>query len=399
MKLSLAKILKNLQSVLLLNTLLVVIVALFVYEQNFSYKKIENLDEQKSILKALRTISKSDDPEVAKIQFDGKTSLLLVKINQLQRLYKYDLLGKYFIYSPTEYMQDFNELGNLIKELDRLAKRYFEDKKDSTGKKLEELLLKTDKKIDELYIKIVHNNKHKNFILAQLVTILLLLSIFTTFWYRKRLKTIFEDIFLLSSIHHANKNHEANTQEADAILHRLRKKNADTVDQSLLDPVTDTLNYKGLRTVYAQKKNMKETYFTSVTVLEIDNFSKTDREYPLELTQTILKKVAFTLSLFEQTTDIVARTDYNQFTIVIARATKEQCFKEVERIKESINELKFKLPNGKYANISISVGFAIKQSNKPLDDVIAFAKQLLKVAKEKGGNMIAQKSDLTKLDI
>ncbi len=43
---------------LTLTTLLVIIVAAFVLEQNFSYNKIENLDEQGEIIKSLtNTIS------------------------------------------------------------------------------------------------------------------------------------------------------------------------------------------------------------------------------------------------------------------------------------------------------------------------------------------------------
>ncbi len=126
--------------------------------------------------------------------------------------------------------------------------------------------------------------------------------------------------------------------------------------------------------MYSQKKNLKDGNFTSVTVLEIDNFSKANRQYPQELTQAILKKVAFTLSLFEQATDVVARTDYNQFTLIISRPTKEQCFKELELIRQSISEIKFKLPNGEYVNITVSGGFIIKPTNKMLNDAIKQAK-------------------------
>ena len=401
MKYSIVKIFKNLSFMLMLNTFLVIIVAAFVLEQNFSYKKIENLDEQRAIIKSLTNIPR-DDIELAKIQFNGKSNMLLVKIEQLKQLYKYDFVGKYIIYSEKEYMKDLDELIKITKEFNEAAKQYYVEnhKYDKQNRKrLQIAFAKINKKLDELYIKNVRYNKQKSFIIAQLVTLLLIVSLFTTFWYRRRLKMILQDILFLSSIQPTKKNYTTQTLEADAIQLRMRKKSGETIDPSLLDPVTDVLNHKGLRVVYSQKKNMKEGHFTSVTVLEIDNFSKANREYPQELTQAILKKVAFTLTLFEQATDVIARTDYNQFTIVIARPTKEQCYKEVELIRQSINELKFKLPNGEYTNISVSGGFVIKPNNKVLDDAIKQAKQILQVAKERGGNMIAQMSDLTKLDV
>lgn len=386
---------------LMLNTFLIIIVAAFILEQNFSYKKIENLDEQRAIIKSLTNIPR-DDIELAQIQFNGKSNMLLVKIEQLKQLYKYDFVGKYIIYSEQEYMKDLNELIKITKEFNEAAKQYYvEDHRHDkqNRKRLQIAFAKINKKLDEIYIKNVHYNKQKSFIIAQLVTILLIVSLFTTFWYRRRLNIVLQDILFLSSIQPTKKNYTTQTLEADAIQLRMRKKSGETIDPSLLDPVTDVLNHKGLRVVYSQKKNMKDGHFTSVTVLEIDNFSKANREYPQELTQAILKKVAFTLTLFEQATDVIARTDYNQFTIVIARPTKEQCYKEVELIRQSINELKFKLPSGEYTNISVSGGFVIKPNNKVLDDAIKQAKQVLQVAKERGGNMIAQMSDLTKLEV
>ncbi len=390
MKHSIVKIFKKLSLILSLNTLLVFIVAVFVYEQNFSYKKIENLDKQRAIINSLNQVPK-EDTELAKIQIEGKKSLLLAKINQLKRLYRYDFVGQYIIFSKQEYLKDLNKLVKLTKRLKYDAETF-------NKQKLQSVITKINKQLDELYIKNVRYNQQKSFIISQLVNLLLLISLFIVLWYRKHIKIIMEDINFLSSIQPVKK-YETQTLEADAILLRMRKKGNETIDPSLLDPVTDILNHRGLRTIYSLKKNMKEGHFTSLCVFEIDNFSKSDRKYPQELTQAILKKVAFTLTLFEQPTDIIARTDYNQFTVIIVRSSKEQCFKDIERIRQSINELKFKLPNEKYTNISISGGFVIKQNNKTLEDAINTAKEILQVAKERGGNMIAKISDLAKLDI
>lgn len=401
MKLSMIKSLQNLKAMLGLIAFASFIVMLFVAEQNFSYKKIENLQQQRKIIQSLTDIPR-DDIELAKIQFNGKSNMLLVKIEQLKQLYKYDFVGKYIIYSQKEYMQDLEELKKLTIEFNEAAKAYYvkSRKNDKKNKKLlQEKFQKINKKIDELYIKNVYYNKKKSFIIAQLATLLFILSFLVALWYGRRIRSIVEDIQHLSSVKASREEYQTKTLEADAILLRMRKKSSQSVDKTLIDPVTEVLNNKGLRVSYAQKKNQKESNFTAVVVLEIDNFSKASREYPQELTQTILKKVAFTLSLFEQPHDIIARTDYNQFTLILFRPSKEQCFKDVELMKQSISELKFKLPNGKYTYLSVSGGFFIKPSNKLLDDAIRQAKQLLLFAKEQGGNMIAQMSDLNKLEI
>ncbi|SFV59174.1 diguanylate cyclase (GGDEF domain) [hydrothermal vent metagenome] len=400
-KLSIIKIFRNLSIMMILNTIVVIVVSAFIFEQNFSYKKIENLDEQREIIRSLTSIPRNDI-ELAKIQFNGKSNMLLVKIEHLKQLYKYDFVGRYIIYSQDEYLKDLDELIKITKEFNEAAKRYYvkSHRHDKLNKKrLQNTFIKINQKLDELYIKNVHYNQKKSQIIAELTTILLLLSLITTFWYRKRLKIIANDILHLSSIQPTKRDHTNKTLEADAIELRMKKKNNESIDPSLIDPVTEVLNHKGLRALYSEKKNMKDGRFICLTVLEIDNFTKANRDYPQELTQAILKKVAFTLTLFEQATDVIARTDYNQFTIIIARATKEQCFKEVEMIRQSISELKFKLPNGEFTNITVSGGFVVKPNNKTLDDTIRQAKEILQVAKERGGNMIAQMSDLTKLEV
>ncbi len=228
-----------------------------------------------------------------------------------------------------------------------------------------------------------------------------MLSIFTTFWFKRRIKQIIHDISFLSSIQSKkDKDFKPYTQEADAILLRTNKKTSVEVDSNYLDPVTKVLNNKGLYAMYAQRKKLKDQQYTSVTVFEIENFSKKNaKKYPQELIQAILKKVAYTISLYEQVSDVVARTDFNQFTIVFGRATKDQCFKDVETLQATINELKFKLPNGKTTNITIVGGFVIKPSNKSLDEAISQAKELMSYAKTKtDGNYIAQITDLADYD-
>jgi len=399
MKHSISKIFHNLSLMLVLNTLLVLVVSAFIFEQQFSYKKIENLDQQRELVKGLTNIPRKDI-ELAKIKFNGNSNLLLVKIEQLRQLYKYDFVGRFVIYSEEEYLRDLEELKKITLEFNAAAKAYYvkTTKNDAKNKKhLQEMFHKLNTKLDELYIKNVHYNKQKTAIIAEVTLMLLFVSLVTTFWYRRRLKMIEQDIISLSSIQPNQQQNTLKTLEADAILLRMRKKSGETIDKSLIDPVTEVLNHKGLVVMYSQKKNLKDGNFTSVTVLEIDNFSKANRTYPQEVTQAILKKVAFTLTLFEQATDVIARTDYNQFTLIISRPTAEQCFKELEMIRQSISELKFKLPNGEFVTLSVSGGFIIKQNNKMLDEAINQAKAILQHAKEKGGNFIARQSDMMDL--
>ena len=163
MKHSIVKIFKSLSFALLLNTFLTLIVAIFIIEQNFSYNKIKNLDEQREIIKSLTNISRNDI-ELAKIQFNGKSNMLLVKIDDLKQLYAYDFVGKYIIYSKNEYMHDLDKLVKITKDFNNAAKQYYvkNHKKDKENElRLQQAFEKINKKLDELYIKNVKYNQKK----------------------------------------------------------------------------------------------------------------------------------------------------------------------------------------------------------------------------------------------
>jgi GGDEF domain-containing protein len=98
--------------------------------------------------------------------------------------------------------------------------------------------------------------------------------------------------------------------------------------------------------------------------------------------------------LHQQVTDVIARTEYNQFTIIFSRANKEQLFKEVDAIRQSISELKLSSPELGEITITLSGGYVIKPNNVSLEESIRQAKKVLKHAQNSGGNIISQIKDL-----
>ncbi|MEA2091760.1 MAG: diguanylate cyclase, partial [Campylobacterota bacterium] len=253
--------------------------------------------------------------------------------------------------------------------------------------------------LDSMIFKNIAYDEEKFQILEKIAVFSFIITLLTTLWYRRRLNSIYRDILHLYSIDKNKKEYEIFSQEADAIQLRMNRKPVTTDNPAMLDPVTQINNHKGMMSSYSSKKGMKDSNFTSVTIFEIDNFSKQKRAFSQEFTQAILKKVAFTISLHEQATDVIARTDYNQFTIVLSRASKEQSFKDVDIIRQSISEIKFKAPGGSPITITVSGGFIIKPNNQHLEESLRQAKELLLNAKKKGKNSISQIRDLAENEL
>lgn len=401
MKHSIKKIFSNLSALLIFSSLLAFLASILIVEQTFSFYKIENLQEQKNIVASLKDLEKKD-VDLAVIQFNGKSTQLYHEIDKLQTLFDYDFTADMVFGHGESYLADLEKLRSLTKQFNDVAIEYYTSD-DVNGSEKFDALKKAfygiNSFIDTLIIQDGLFNQEKSNLLRSVVVALFVILFFTTLWYRKRLHAIYNDLLHLYSIENNKKDYVIFSEEADAVALRMKRKPTVTDNPAMLDPLTEINNAKGMMASYAEKKGMKDSNFTSVTVVEIDNFSKSNRAYSQEISQAILKKVAFTISLYEQPTDVVARTDYNQFTIILSRASKEQSFKDADVIRQSISELKFKVPDQGQVQITVSGGFIIKPNNVNLEDAIKQAKEIMNFAQKHGKNKIAQKRDMAEHEL
>ena len=405
MKQSIRAIFKNLSLLLIFMSLLSVFATLLILEYNVSFNKIENLKNQKHIISTLTKLKK-DDIELALIQFNGKSTQLLNEINKLRKSYEYDFTGNYLFDTSAEYLADLDKLSALTKNFNETAKLYYTDDlkkntKDEKFKKrqLDNAFVNINTHIDNIMLKDIKYKETKFHLLEKVAITLVLLVLFVTLWYSKRLTQIYKDILFLYSVDKNKKDYEIFSEEVDAISLRMKRKPVTSENPAMIDPITNINNIKGMINSYAEKKNLKESNFTGVTVFEIDNFSKTNRAFPQEFTQAVLKKIAFTISLHEQATDVIARTEYNQFTVIFSRASKEQLFKDIDIIRQSISEIKFTTPSREKVQITVSGGFMIKTNNASLDDAIRKAKEILAYAQRTGRNKVSQIRDIAEHEL
>ncbi len=396
MKHSIKKIFDNLITLLIISTLASGFVALVLFGQNSSYSKIDNLVHQKAIISTLTKLQK-EDLELALIQFNGKSTQLHHETGKLRSIYKYDYLGQYLLDNSEEYFSDLDVLSALTTSFNEKANLYYKkEKKDEDIRKsnLQAAYYTLINQIDKILLKEMSYNQEKFNLFEKASMLTFIIILFTTFWYRKKLHQIQKDLLFLYSVEQNKKDYVIFSEEVDAISLRMKRKPTTSNNPSMIDPVTEINNNKGLMHSYSEKKGMKESNFTAVTIFEVDNFSKANRAFPQDFTQAILKKIAFTMTLHEQATDVIARTDYNQFTLVFSRATKEQLFKDIDIIRQSISEIKFKNTDKDSVQITVTGGMAIKTNHISLEEAIRQAKEVLEYAKSTGYNKISQLSDL-----
>ncbi|QOP43492.1 diguanylate cyclase [Sulfurimonas sediminis] len=403
MKYSIKRIFEHLKFYLLFIFFLASLAVLLTFEEQLSFDKINNLNNQKKIIQTLTRLD-TDDIELALIQFNGKSTQLHQEIDKLKMLYKYNITDRYILRNEKEYFDDLQKLSVLTDKFNNAAHTYYVGSKNKKLAKkakaeLDKSLNEIIQQIDTMLFKSLTYNQQKFDIVKILVIITFFLILFATFWYRKMLTAILQDIEYLFQVDKTKSDYEIFSLEADAIALRMNRKTVVQNNPTMLDPVTEINNYKGLVNSYGAKKGLKDSNFTAVSILEVDNFSKSNRAFTQEITQAILRKVAYTISLHEQPIDVIARTDYNQFTVVLSRSSKEQLFKDMEIIRESISELKFNAPGHGPIHITVTGGFVIKPNNTSLEEAIKQAKEILEYAKTTGNNRIFQLRDLAQRGI
>lgn len=405
MKPSIKKIFNNLNTYLFFVLFMAFAIILVTFEQKLSFEKINNLNNQKSTISTLTKLQKKDI-ELALIQFNGKSTYLHQEIAKLHNLYKYNFTDKYLFGNEKEYLNNLEKLSALTNAFNDAAHEYYVESdtenlevEDLTKEKLDTAFFNLNKHIDTILLNNIAYDQKKFNTIEIFAVIYFIIVLLLTFWYRKRLYSIYKDIEFLHQIEKNQKVHNIFSIEADAIALKMNRKVVATDNPSMLDPVAGINNYKGMLNAYSQKKSHKDSNFTSVTVFEIDNFSKTKRAFSQEFTQTILKKIAYTISLYEQPVDVIARSDYNQFTLILSRASKEQSFKDADLIRQSISELKFNTQDKGNITITVSGGFVIKPSHTHLDEAIKQAKIILANAQKHGVNKIFQTRDMPETEL
>lgn len=403
MKHSIKDIFKNLSTYLFFVFFVAFLSVMLTLEQQLSFDKVDNLNRDKKIATDL-VKSDTRDMELALIQFNAQSTKLLQNVEKLRVLYKYNIFEKFVLQNTAEYDADLANLSLLINRFNEATHEYYTQNKDLVKQTIAKQDLDSAYStlalhIDQILLKSIQYNEEKFQYRKYLIVVAFILVLLATFWYRRLLNSIYNDISYLFKLEKTKSDYEIFSLEADGIALRMNRKNQAVDNPNLIDPVTNINNYKGLVHSYSHKKSLKDSNFTSVSVLEIDNFSKSKRVYAQEVAQAMLKKVAYTISLHEQPVDVISRTDYNQFTIVLSRTSKEQAYKEIDLIRESISELKFNIPDVGAVTISVSGGFVVKPNNTSLEEAMKQAKEILEYAKSTGKNKIFQVRDLAQKEM
>lgn len=227
---------------------------------------------------------------------------------------------------------------------------------------------------------------------AKMTAILVFFAgLFVFLFYRYRLNEIYRDIHKACSIDTDGIPKVVSTQEVDFILKRLlRKSSLHSRNPNLIHNLSGLNNEKGLISSFNSKKSGKAGNNVFLALFEIDHYTSLINTYSAEDMENIFKKIAGTLSIYEQPQDVIAHIEDDRFIFLMSRSSKQHALQEAEQIVQSVGESSFNTAQASIA-ITLSGAFMLKPPAKSIDEAIKDATILIEKAKESGGNRIVQR--------
>jgi diguanylate cyclase (GGDEF)-like protein len=386
---------KNWNKLSLVLLLLLAVVALAALDRHNSFTKSAILLHQKHLVNSIASMGR-ENLESAQVQFQSRSNRLQVELNKLRELQKYDYAGIYLLKYNSAYLEELRRLEREILAFNKAARAWYTNEKKNLKARndaMQRARYAILGHIDAIIQKNIGYDQAKFNLEKWAVFAAALLALLMFLNYSRRFRGIFKDIYSLYGIEAKAQEREIVTDEISLVAKRMNRKPTTSDNPAMTDPITGINNYKGLLSAFAENK-IKEGTAVAVCVFEVDGFKELDRQYPKSFTQTVLKKIGFMMSLYEQHTDILARTDYSQFAMVFARNTHEISLRDCEQIRRSVEEASFRIPEGKNIRLTVSGGFVQKSSAVTLEETIELAKDVLTKGSAIEPNTIKQPKDV-----
>lgn len=160
------------------------------------------------------------------------------------------------------------------------------------------------------------------------------------------------------------------------------------------DPLTHSLNRRGLDDEFARETSRAERYKTafSIAVLDIDNFKKLNDERGHQAGDDALVHLVQVAKDELRITDHVARLGGEEFLIMLPNTSLEGAVKIITRLQRGLTK-KYFLDKNEHVLITFSAGVAQRAPGESQDALIARADAAMYEAKRTGKNRVCTAAD------
>jgi diguanylate cyclase (GGDEF)-like protein len=194
---------------------------------------------------------------------------------------------------------------------------------------------------------------------------------------------------IVRSIRYAVQRHHV-VRDLARVSRELQQANTKLERLTLLDPLTDLLNRRGLQQALTREiSNLQRTGIEVVVMLvDIDDFKRVNETFGHAVGDVALMEVARKLKASIRETDYLGRLGGDEFLLLLPRTNEREVVHVAERTRVAIATTAIHHNTGTL-NLTASIGTMMLSPDTPsLDEVVAHAHQLLRRSKREGKNRV-----------
>ncbi len=179
--------------------------------------------------------------------------------------------------------------------------------------------------------------------------------------------------------------------ELDVVMTELRAANARLQELSLLDPLTELLNRRGLQQALSQESQLTRRDGSSLLALlvDLDDFKQVNDTLGYAVGDVVVKEIARKLKACLRATDHVARIGGDEFMILLSNTRPAEGIRVAEKVRLGISGEPIWVSTGETVEVTASLGLIEVSADTPsLDELVSEAHLALYRSKRAGKNQV-----------
>ena len=198
---------------------------------------------------------------------------------------------------------------------------------------------------------------------------------------------------LIRSIRYSIERHRG-VRDLARVKKQLESANRDLERLTMLDPLTDVLNRRGLQQVLsdALQRLSKQERGTAVMVADLDDFKVVNEALGHAVGDVVLQEIARRIRVSVRAMDYIGRIGGDEFMIILPDADKAEIVRIAERVRLAIGTTIIQHGSGS-VTVTASIATLLLSSDTPaIDQVLSHAALMLSRAKNSGKNRVLYRS-------
>lgn len=157
-----------------------------------------------------------------------------------------------------------------------------------------------------------------------------------------------------------------------------------------IDPLTDTLNERGITIKLLEHMALSDRYGNplAVALAGVDHFTRVNEEFGREAGDRALRTVADVLSEALRMPDHVGRFGEDRFLILLPETTMRGARQIGERVCQAVAQAEIEVDRRRALSLTVSIGITIFRQGDDLEQLLARVNRVLEQAKIQGRNRV-----------